>query len=268
MSMGVVYIANGRKYIDEAFQSATSLKDKMPSMHTTIFSTEDVKAHCFDRIVVIQDSQNGYLDKVLCMSYSPYDYTLFLDTDTYVCSDFSELFTLLEKYDIGASLAPLRGGINSQGEVCSYQNRKDINGRFIFPIINTGVILYKKSSRVSKFLSDWLALCKQQMNEKGKSYTDQPAFHETLSKSNVREVILTPEYNCRFIFPVCVSGIVKILHGRHPNLPAVAREINSDLRCRLFHPNWGLTGQKRLYSKLRYMMLYGQRVGLHTHIMN
>ena len=65
-------------------------------------------------------------------------------------------------------------------------------------------------------------------------------------KSNIKEVVLTPEYNCRFISPVCVSGRVKILHGRHPELQTVAKEINSDINTRIFHPRWGLISDKKL----------------------
>ena len=96
------------------------------------------------------------------------------------------------------------------------------------------------------------------MQKKGKAYEDQPAFQEILHQSNLKEVVLTPEYNCRFIFPVCVSGTVKILHGRHPNLPSIAKEINSDISTRLFHPKWGLITSS-IYSMMRYRILYGNK---------
>ena len=111
---------------------------------------------------------------------------------------------------------------------------------------NSGVIIYKKSPQLDQFFSDWLTLAEKQMQEKGIVYGDQPAFQITLHNSNLREVVLTPEYNCRFIFPVCISGIVKILHGRHPDILTVAKEINSDISTRLFHPRWGLISDKKL----------------------
>ncbi|NMG05953.1 glycosyltransferase [Brasilonema sp. UFV-L1] len=246
MSVGIVYVANGERYVDEACQSASSLKDKMPHIHITIFSTKSVQNQCFDELVLVKDSQNPKLDKILYMSKSPYDYTLFLDTDTYVCDDFSELFTLLKKYDIGAVEAELRAGRNQLGEFYNYQELKDVDGQFIFPMYNSGVVLYRKSLQVSKFFSDWLTSFQEQMQEKGMTYGDQPSFQMTLHKSNLREVVLTPEYNCRFISPVCVSGTVKILHGRHPDIRMVAKEINSDISTRLFHPRWGLISDKKL----------------------
>jgi len=246
MSVGVIYVATGSKYVNEALNSASSLKEKMPKLDITIFSDENVKAKCINECVIIKSSNNGYLDKIVGMSKSPYESTLFLDSDTYICDDFSELFTLLKKYDIGAAEAELRAGSNLLGETYNYQEIKDIDGRFIFPMYNSGVILYKKSPQVSQFFSDWLTLADKQMQEKRITYGDQPAFQITLHKSNLREVVLTPEYNCRFIFPVCVSGIVKILHGRHSDIVTVAKEINSDINTRIFHPRWGLISDKKL----------------------
>ncbi|PPS42803.1 hypothetical protein B1A85_13920 [Chroococcidiopsis sp. TS-821] len=244
--MGVIYVAIGSKYVTEALNSASSLKDKVPGLDVTIFSDESVKAQCIDKCIVIESSKNGYLDKIVGMSKSPYEFTLYLDCDTYICDDFSELFTLLKKYDIGAAEAEIRAGSNLLGEVYNYQEIKDIDGQFVFPIYNSGVILYKKSPQVDQFFADWLTLAERQMQEKGVAYGDQPAFQTTLHKSNLREVILTPEYNCRFIFPVCVSGRVKILHGRHLDIKTVAKEINSRISTRIFHPRWGLIPDEKV----------------------
>jgi Nucleotide-diphospho-sugar transferase len=246
MSTGVIYVATGKPYIQEASISADSLKKKMPNLNTTIFSDEALTDKCFDNCVVIESTGNGYLDKIVGMLKSPYTDTLFLDSDTFICDDFSELFTLLDKYDIGAIHAEHRAGKNQLGDSYSYQDLQDEDGKFIFPIYNTGVILYRQSPQVSQFFNEWISLADRQMKEKGLYFGDQPAFHALLHKSNLREVILTPEYNCRFIFPVCVSGIVKILHGRHPDLPALAKEINSHTTTRLFHPRWGLIPNSRL----------------------
>ncbi|MFH7027671.1 MAG: hypothetical protein ACHBN1_20300 [Heteroscytonema crispum UTEX LB 1556] len=240
MRKGVVYIASGKKFIDEARQSASSLKDRMPELNITIISDDKVEDKCFDKWIFLKKTENVKLYKIAGMPHSPYEHTLFLDTDTYVCSDLSEIFTLLQKYDIGVAQAELRAGKNLLGESYNYQQSIDCDGRFIFPIYNSGVIIYKKSPEIEKFFKDWFSLAEQQMQEKGTKYGDQPSFQLSLHKSNLREVVLTPEYNCRFVFPVCVSGIVKILHGRHPDLPAIAKEINSEISTRLFHPRWGL----------------------------
>jgi hypothetical protein len=239
MFIGVVYVATGKqRYIDEACISASSLKKHMPDLPITLFSDQAVTISCFDECRTIESSGSGILDKALGMQQSPYDYTLFLDTDTYVCSDFLELFTLLDKYDIAAVLNEHRTG-TFEDLRWDYQCIKNDEGKLIYPMYNSGVILYKKSPEISQFFSNWIALTKQR-DYKGKITDDQISFQHTLYSSNLRTVVLPPEYNCRFTYPLGVCGTVKILHGRHKNLAAIAREINRETNPRVFHPRWGL----------------------------
>jgi hypothetical protein len=105
-----------------------------------------------------------------------------------------------------------------------------------FPEMNTGVILYKKNYKVELFFQNWLNLCKQKVKNQGKPYHDQATFRSVLYESDLITATLTPEYNCRFIFPVFVSSKVKILHGRHPNFELIASKINSETGMRVFTP--------------------------------
>ncbi|MGD1716608.1 hypothetical protein [Dapis sp. BLCC M172] len=68
----------------------------------------------------------------------------------------------------------------------------------------------------------------------GKHLHDQPSFREALYHSNLRVATLIPEYNCRFVMAGYVDREVKILHGRHTNLPAIAKRINSYKKQRIF----------------------------------
>lgn len=216
-SIGVIYIATGERFIREACESVASLKAQMPNMPVTIFASEDIKNSNFEQVVIIEKPHYNHVDKIKYMGASPYDYTLFIDTDTYISADFSEIFTLLDKFDLGVAHAPnnIRGFINGVPE--SFQQ------------LNTGVILYKKSPQVEQLFSQWLELYNP-------SNPDQPTFREALYHSQLRIATLAPEYNCRFPFPGAVSGTVKILHGRHKNLPLVAEKVNSGKRLRVINP--------------------------------
>ncbi|NEO52709.1 MAG: hypothetical protein F6K54_06225 [Okeania sp. SIO3B5] len=216
-SIGVIYIATGEKFIREACESVASLKAKMPNLPVTIFASEDIKNSNFDQVIVIEKPDYNHVDKIKYMYASPYDYTLFLDTDTYISANFSEIFTLLDKFDMGVAHAPLniRGFVNGVPE--SFQQ------------LNTGVILYKKSPQLEKFFVKWLELYKP-------PNADQPTFREVLYNSKLRISTLAPEYNCRFPFSGVISGTVKILHGRHKNLPLVAEKINSGKGLRFINP--------------------------------
>jgi len=47
-------------------------------------------------------------DKILPLLDSPFNRTVFLDTDTQVCSEFFELFDLLDRFDLAVAHAPWR----------------------------------------------------------------------------------------------------------------------------------------------------------------
>lgn len=239
MSLGVIYIATGKKYIDEACQSASSLKDKNPNISITIFSSEKVEQPYFEQVVIVKNPQYNYKDKVLHMNQSPYERTLFLDTDTYICSDISELFTLLEKFDIAAAHTRTLNPIEVEGVPKSFSG------------MNTGVILFKKTPQIRILFSNWLMLHEQNMQEKGENAPDSSAFREALYKSELRIATLTPEYNCRFRFSTGVCEVVKILHGRYPDMPALAKEINKETGVRFFIMGIGLINDTKLLSRIK-----------------
>lgn len=83
MSKGVIYIATGEKYIQEALKSAASLKDKIPSLPITLFSSEYVSSKVLNEVILIENPQYGWIDKITYISQTPYEETLFIDTDTY-----------------------------------------------------------------------------------------------------------------------------------------------------------------------------------------
>lgn len=216
-SIGVIYVATGDKYIAEACNSASSLKKQMPDIKITLFTDHNFDNVHFENIIIIPQPHYNYRDKIVYMSQSPYDYTLFLDTDTYICNDFREIFTLLDRFDIAVAYTPQRAG-----------KFKDVPESF--QMMNTGVILYRKTPEIIEFFNEWLKLHKNKD-------PDQPTFREAIYKSLLRLAILTPEYNYRFPFLGCVSGKVKIIHGRHAQLNKVASKINEDNQLRCFGPN-------------------------------
>lgn len=222
-SRGVVYIAMGQKYIQEAYYSVESLKVNT-DIAVTIFTNRNIHNELFDNVIFIEKTNLSFIDKPFYMYRSPYENTLFLDTDTYIMSDISELFLLLENFDIVAAHEPNRFGAKIT----------EIPKSFIE--LNTGVILFNKSPKMKDFFQDWLALYQQNLTW----MNDQPAFRLALYKSKLRLATLPPEYNCRFNSPVRINGRVHILHGRHPNLPAVAQEINSHMGERVFISGLGL----------------------------
>lgn len=232
MSEGVIYVATGQKYIDEACCSASSVKEKMPFLKITIFSDRFVSHDCFDDVFLIEDPQYSFIDKIKYMYLSPYQKTLFIDTDTYICSDFSEIFFLLERFDIAAAHEPSR---------ISFPVKEIPES---FPEMNTGVVLFKKSFQVRKFFSDWLDFYQRDLLQPIKPPHDQPAFREALYRNKLQIATLSPEYNCRCLRTVYIGGEVKILHAHESparfSLSKLSKYINQEIRNRVFIPGLGI----------------------------
>jgi hypothetical protein len=209
MSIGVIYIATGHPlYGDLAVVSATSLKRVMPEMPVTVLTDLERQWPNIDNVISITSSGDGFKDKILFMPQSPYSYTLFMDTDTYVCGAFSEIFPILDKFDIAAIHDPFR---RHAGWVRRFaQFAPDVPAAFAE--MNTGIILYKKSPQMEDFFTEWLKLYEDQP-ARDKLTADQPFFRVALYRSNLRVATLPHEYNCQFRTTGYVYDSVKILHG-------------------------------------------------------
>lgn len=249
MNQGIVYVATGPKYFDEAAISATSVKILMPAMPITIFTDQIIMQSCFDQLIPIKSCGDGFKDKVINMARSPYDCTLFLDTDTYVCGNIKEMFDLLLNFDLALAHDHLVRQVYPMAGVPT-----------CFPEFNSGVFLFRKTSEVVNFFDNWLDFFeKDKINVSqaqgvllAKGHPDQPSLRRTLYFSNLRIATLTTEYNCMFRYTGSVSGEVKILHAarmgygwyRRGNLEHVATTLNTVLKARVF-----ISG--RLYAFLR-----------------
>ncbi len=240
MKTGIVYVATGPRHAAEAMDSAASVKQKMPTMPIAIFTDEDIAERYFERVHRVDDPQHSYIDKILWMPRSPFSRTLFLDTDTYVCKDISEMFRLLDRFDLAAGHASNRISYGSD-------RLEDISGiPEAFPEMNTGVILFRRSHAVRRFFERWLDCYKTYVGKDGTPRHDQPAFRWALYRSQLHVATLPPEYNCRFNYPVFLRGPARILHGRHPEIPEIARALNERTDRRVFVPGLGLVGHREL----------------------
>jgi hypothetical protein len=209
---GVVYVASGETFIKEAVSSAESLRRHMPGIPVTLFTHEQVSHPAVDEVVVeekLGDPTQAKKGKITYLGQSPYEQTLFLDTDTYVCDDVSEVFSLLDAFDLAAAHDPARlyyAGVSHPSQLPKS-----------FPELNTGVLAYRSGApSVSALFNAW----KKRYGAMGGETPerDQLSFREVLYESDVRMTVLPPEYNCRFNFPMYLDGPAKILHGRHDSL--------------------------------------------------
>ena len=168
------------------------------------------------------------------MSRSPFEQTLYLDTDIYMGSNVSELFELLNKFDLGLAYNHNREAYNPPEVPDS------------FPEYNTGVIVYRNDENFRRFTETWEEN-HDEILSKAKTH-DQPSFRKTLFDSDLRIATLTPEYNCMVRYPGHVRNEVKIAHSRlldidtpgadkSVSVPDALEKLNSYEGHRLYEPN-------------------------------
>jgi hypothetical protein len=201
---GLLYVATGARFIKEAIASAESAREHMPSIPIALFTDQSCEAGMFDYIEKVESPEYYVTDKIRPLRSTPFQKTLFLDTDTIVCRDFSEIFTLLDRFEL-AAVPDVRGGWYP-----SECNR-------VFPEFNTGVIAYRKTEAVLDTFRNWEAIYESQLNSDIQPPHDQPSFRDAVYRSPVQFVMLPFEYNLRTIFPMIVSKQIQpaILHGRN-----------------------------------------------------
>ena len=199
---GFVYIATGEKYVDEAIRSAKSLHRCMPEAKTTLFTKGAEKNSFlpgpFDNVCELKDVHYSCLDKMYPLSETPYEKTIYLDTDTHICESIEELFDVLDRFDIAAAHAPFR---------VQYPLH---NIPEAFPEMNTGLIAFRKSDKALQVMRKWPEYYLEQKNSSRKPRHDQHSFRRALYESEAQISVLPPEYNFRTIFPGFVGYIISV----------------------------------------------------------
>jgi len=213
MTDGIVYSATGDRYISEATESAESSKEQMPSVPITLYTDRDVSSDAFDSVRVRDDFEHNQATLSSRPDMFPYDRNLFLDSDTYVCSDVTEVFEAVEKYDMAFAQSPGRRSPPSVPDCV--------------PEFNTGVIGYQEKDTVKEFLRLWRKNFERDVEETG-STRNQKSFAESLWESEVEFLVLPREYNVRVPRAGMIKNEAKILHGRYlsQELSDVAEKLN------------------------------------------
>lgn len=235
MEKGYIYVATGLKYVKEGEQSAQTLKNVSPTSHITLITNEPYESTVFDDVIVIsytnkdkEDRKEGYLFKVIGFMSSPYEKTIFLDTDTFLCEGLDDAFDMLDFFDV---------------LVChDYYDKALVkhNGSFVpgyFPY-NTGFVAFRKSPEVQGFLNLWEEVYSKEFDD---FWGDQHAFMKALMLGKVRIHVLSSIYNFRFLNNVAIleNEKVKMVHGRCSlkEFESIKNEVNKDISQRVWVAN-------------------------------
>lgn len=221
---GILYSCSGEAYVAEALRSARSSLRHNSLPHVLFVSTE-VGDEPGLSIVRFEPSANPYADKIANMRRSPFERTLYLDTDTYVIDEVAHLLRLLDRYDMAVAYTAEGRGPRDPGVPPAF---------FEF---NTGVLAWQASERMEAFMRSWEETYIA-WREHGDPFptpgkgsrsgrADQLAFRRCAWEHDVNLFVLAPEYNFRIGYPTTVVARVAIIHGRSCDLDTLARRVNA-----------------------------------------
>ena len=191
-SRGVVYIAFGDLFLKEVAFSAESLKKYNPDLHTTIFTDQKVSCEFIDEREIVRADSRHRRHKVDFIGQSPYERTLFLDTDTIVNHRVDDMFELLDVFDFVAAHDLARKRLTYSNAMREYQEIP-----YAFSEINTGVMAFRKNALTAGLFRTWHDTFYKFI---GKCQWDQPSMRISLWQScqqGLKVYIVPVEYNLR-----------------------------------------------------------------------
>lgn len=207
MNCGYLYIAIGDVFLREAEISARSLRRFTKFPVYLITDNPVFYSAFFDKIIKVENIGRSFEVKITGMQISPFDKTVFLDCDTFVCEPIDEIFDLLDRFDMAMSV--YQGGI-SKSFWDKYKPDYKLSLTDTLYEYHTGVIGFRKNENVNSFLDKWLDIHRE-LN----IYADMATFREAFLKHPLMIAPLPYEYNVQGIKSMTVlHGKVKVIHER------------------------------------------------------
>ena len=178
---GFVFATTGRGYLKLARRAARSLRAVCPHPPIDLFTDQEVDDPVFARVVRLEtDSRRPKIEALL---RSRFERTICLDADILVLADISDVFDVLERFDMAMVQEQFRNHAFSTA----------IWRRHLppaWPQFNSGLVGIRRSTQVDRLLGDW-----QRAMLEGGLKRDQPVLRELLFDSALRVAVLPPEYN-------------------------------------------------------------------------
>lgn len=215
----------GDRYIDDANLSIRSVR-ACCDLPVCVYTNKPAAVLDADEIVTARPIQaferlGSQIDALLS---TPYDYTLMLDADTYICRDPTPLFDILDHYDFAAmrTLQPQQHW---------------------FPMFSTGLILVRKNETAMAMVRDW-----RETYIAGDSWSNQPSLREALFRSlanGLRIFELASEVEFKLVNIQIVRDSPYVLHpgtegrDRFELGPELCRQVSRGKEFCLYIPNRG-----------------------------
>jgi hypothetical protein len=231
-SCGFVYIATGMNYVREAAESVVSLRRHNPKARVCLVTDSQPDGNAFwDDLVILEQPTFSFRDKIE-MQRAPYERCIYLDTDTTVWGDLSEIFTILTRYDVcGVQYAEgqdyvMPGGIPHA-----------------FPEMNGGMIGFRKGAATEECFRLWAKFYEEfrALNRDGhyhySNMGDQKSLRAALWHSGVRHFSVGGEFNFIPFKEDFASLPVSVMHTRaRKGLDRLVTRLNGKLGRRAYIP--------------------------------
>lgn len=248
-SQGILYIATGASYLAEARLSAQSVRRFHPGIKIAVATDQAVAADAdFDLVMAppigghsnqtdsfLERDRVAYYRKIRPLLESPFEKTLFLDSDTYVAAPLDELFVLLDQFDLLVTPAHVIHDYQFEMDAAPFSQIPAAFGYF-----NTGLVAYRRNAAGTAFLQRWM---ENYINHTAQhTVNDQPAFRLTLYQGVASFHVLPAHYNIISWVPFIVpaGGRIVMLHGRNPWLQKWVARFSGTATPTLVGPLTGL----------------------------
>lgn len=151
---GFLTVAFGKqKYLDQAKILALSIKKHMPDIPVAIATDQPAAADVFDDVVPIDLSRGGsFMQKIWLDDYSPYERTLFIDSDCIVGEPFYDQIERLKSFTFTPVCERylVSGDRDEDGWVKDIGKALEMVGGHRYPKFNGGVYYFDRSEEAQK----------------------------------------------------------------------------------------------------------------------
>jgi len=147
-SEGILYIAFNDAFVKEMINSARSVKQYNPNIKIAVMSNDLDDSEFIDYFIKINPSH--IRAKVDYIGRSPFNKTIYLDSDTIINHKIDDMFSILDKYDIAGVHDFARKRKKYSDKIPEYGNIP-----YGFSEINGGVLCYAKNERTQQFFDIW-----------------------------------------------------------------------------------------------------------------
>ena len=191
---GFITIATGNEdYYKLAYNLLMSYKKigKGKYSFAILCDRENSYTKVFDKVIILNNPTNTYMDKITLLNYIPYDETIFIDADSLVYNDIDYFFDYFKKVDIFSAFGKDVSDSPEEGWFLAedMDNYKDkIN---YVPSFHGGVMFFRKSPRLKEMYDICCDIKNKYKNYVFKYFSnpaDEPCYAVAMSVLNFKPI--------------------------------------------------------------------------------